>query len=640
MIRISSCAFHSPIDSSQPRPSKDTIPSENLPLHPIVKQLLQALALVTAVASTPLVAQTRWSHSFKVADGPIPFFEGGVLSPLRAFNLETDGPGYALNGFASRPNPNAPDEPNEIQFLSRFDHSGQNLWNLALEPGGAAHDLDLVPLASAPDLLFATYHEAPKATTKAFRLGLFSGSENSTIFAKRFETSITEPHAVEFFDDARIGATIDRGPTLDSVVFDQFGDTVFHKRYSSPGFSASTRSNTQSFVRDFLPSRDAYLTSVSNKSDFPSQITLISFFTDLAGEVTSSSSLQFSPEIIGAFPLPSSLADGGILYRFIGNFNGITVGGTPLPVTHLIKINADRSLAWAHTLYSSLLQGVFSTPDALYLTGSQRTPNGNAPGQTDALVIQLDPATGALLNQAAFANIADLDFVQGLIADGNHTFITINSRASGFDPETPSRSATSTLVKMDLDLKNPVAKRSLGDDQISSLSVDRPLQNNTRFIFSPSQNADREIRAFTLDANLEPVSDCHLFTSFIPTLSTVPVSLSRLIVTIAPASVAATDLTTAIADTTIPLTSYPLTTTEVCSLTRGLEIQLAESGDELILTFPTEVGTTYRLLFSPDLTNSFTEVDALTGSGNPTTFTRPLGNGRGFYRLSPPPTGE
>ena len=193
---------------------------------------------------------------------------------------------------------------------------------------------------------------------------------------------------------------------------------------------------------------------------------------------------------------------------------------------------------------------------------------------------------------------------------------------------------------MDLDLKNPVAKQYLGDDQISSLTADDAIPNVTRFIFSAAQNSDHEIRAFTLDANLESDSSCHLFTSFTPSLSMVPVTLSNLTVTVGPATVVATDLTTPIADTTIPLISYPLTTTEVCSITRGLEIKLAENGDELILTFPAEDGITYRLLFSPDLVNPFTEVDSLTGDGNTGTFTRPLGDGRGFYRLSPPPSGE
>lgn len=598
-----------------------------------MKHFLQALTLVIAVANQPLTAQTKWSHSFKVADASTPPFEPGFLAPLRPAHS-----GYALNAFASRLNPIDPATPSEIQYLSRFDHSGQNLWNIALEPGGAASALNLVPLGTDTVLLFAAFDETP--TTNAFRLGLFRGSDNSSIFAKRFETSATEPHAVEFFDDARFGATIDRGQSLDSVVFDQSGNTVFHKRYSSPDFATSTGSNAQSFIRNFLPSRNAYLTSVSNKSDFPKQLTLTSYVTDLAGEVTSSSSFQFAPEIFGAFPIPSSLPDGGILYHFIGYFDGITVGGIPLPVTHLIKINPGGSLAWARTIYSSLLQGVFSTPDAIYLTGSRLTPNAPAPGQTDALVLQLDPATGALLNQAAFASIADLDIAEGIIVNSDHTFITINSRSLTFDPETPTRGTTFTLVKMDLDLKNPSAKQYLGDDQISSLTADDLSPNATQFIFSAAQNADHEIRAFTLDANLEPDSSCHLFTSFTPSLSMDPVTLSNLTVTVGPATVVATDLTTPIADTTIPLTSFPLTTTEVCSVTRGLEIKLAENGDELILTFPTEDGTTYRLLFSPDLVDPFTEVDALTGDGYTGTFTRPLGNGRGFYRLSPPPSGE
>lgn len=606
---------------------------------------LFALSQSVLLVSTA-IAQTNWSHSFKISGSGLPAFESGTLIPYRVTALNNTNLGYALDGNSSRPDPNDPGSTFDVGYLSRFDSSGTPLWSVALDPGLSATSLDLVAVPENADRFFATYDEPISVTDKAFRLGLFRGSNQTSLFVKRFETGVTVPHYVEYFSGSQMGVTLDKGTTIESVVFDDSGEVIFNKVYTSPLFSATTPGLlTQSLVRDLLPDQSAYLTAVSQSmlsfdpltQSLSNQITLIPFLTNLEGEVTQSSLFQFTTLSPGPIPFPSVLSDNSILYRIPATTGGVTVGGTAIPRTHLIKINPDGTLGWAKTVETSSVFAVFPSPDAIYLAGSRPTASVG-PGASNALVLKINPTNGSVMEQVSFASIDYIDTTSSVSSDGTNLFVQIFSIGSPSGPgDDPS--GTTTLVKFDQDLNIVAASQYLETQTFSSLAPDDPVNTIGRFLFTTHDPSDGSIKSISLDDELAPIADCNFFAPYSPALEA-SVVVTDLSVSEGTANVIDTNIQTPFTDSTMTFAGAPLNVTGICSVTPGLTIQTSAANSELTLSFPTENGTTYSLEFTTDLATPFNVVETVTGDGNQASFTRALGSDQGFYRVSPPPPGS
>ena len=594
--------------------------------------------------AAPVLAQAEWGHSFRVSGAGLPPFESGILIPYRITEFNNENLGYALDGVSSRPDPGDPESEFEVGYLSRFDKNGASLWSIALDPGASSSSLDLFAVPEDPTLFFATYDEPADLAQKAFRLGLFRGADGSAVFAKRFVTGVTTPHYVEYFAGDKMGVTLDLGPTIETVVFDEGGAPVFNKSYASPLFSVSTPPLlVQTLVRDLLPDRTGYLTAVAQTSlefdglgNFSNEVLLIPFFTGLDGEVTSSNSFTFETFSPGTIPFPSVLSDNSVLYRIPAITGGITIGGTPIPVTHLIKVNANGTLDWAKTINTSQVFAVFPSPDAIYLGGARPNPSG--PGNSNALVLKIDPETGNLLGQAAFPEIGPFDSAASISSNGSEVFVQIFSTTPTGNSQGEAES-TSTLVKLDDTLQVLNAHQYQGEISVSAFVPDDPVNDIARFVLNAHHPGDGSVRAFTLDDQLEPVLDCEILSSFPITLGQ-GVTINDLTVTVAPANVTAVDTLTSFSDSTISFTPFNLITLEICSVSEGLTIRPSNNNTEITLGFPTEPGKTYGIEFSPDLSTPFTEVASVDGTGTNATVNRPIGNGRGFYRVVTGTPGE
>jgi hypothetical protein len=606
----------------------------------VLSLALSSLLLATASA------QTNWSSSFKVSGGDLPAFESGILIPFRITALNQSNLGYALDAVSSRPDPNDPESDLDVGYLARFDPAGGLLWSVALDPGISATSLDLVAVPESDDRFFATYDEPIGVSEKAFRLGLFSGTNRTSFFAKRFVTGVTVPHYVEYFTGSQMGVTLDKGTTIESIVFDDTGQAIFNKSYTSPLFGTSIPGFLiQTLVRDLLPDQSAYLTAVSQSElsfdpitqSLSNEITLIPFLTNLAGEVTSSGSFQFQTLSPGTIPFPSILSDNSILYRIPASTGGITIGGTPIPLTHLIKVNPDGTLGWAKTVETSTILSVFPSPDAIYLAGSRPTPSVG-PGASNGLVLKINPANGELMDQASFASIDLVDTASSLSSDGTDLFLQIFS-VDPFTNQNGNPSGTTTLVKLNRDLEVMSASRYLGAQTFSFMAPDDPVNSIGRFLFSAHDPSDGSIKSISLDNQLASFADCDLFGPFLPTLET-GITVNDLSVTSSPANVTDSNIQTRSTNSTINFAEAPLVITEICSTTRGLTIQASTGDGQVTLSFPTEEGVTYVLEFTTDLATPFGTVETVNGDGNRASFTRPIGNGKGFYRVSPPPPGD
>lgn len=602
---------------------------------------LCAPALISLVLITPVSAQTEWGHSFRISGSTLPPLQDGILIPFRITDFNNESLGYALDGVSSRPDPGDPGSEFDVGYLARFDNNGLPLWSLALDPGASSISLDLFAVPEDFSRFFATYDEPTNLAQKAFRLGLFQGSDGSAVFAKRFATGASTPHYVEYFTGDQMGVTLDQGNTLETVVFDDTGAPIFNKAYSSPLFSPSTPPLlVQTLVRDLLPDRSGYLTAVAQTSlDFDlmgnisNEVKLIPFFTGLDGDVTSSNSYTFTTFSPGTIPFPSVLADNSVLYRIPALFNGVTVGGTPVPVTHLVKVNANGTLGWAKTVNSSQIFTIFPSPDALYLGGSRSDSSG--PGQRNAVVLKIDPDNGDLLEQAAFSEIEPFDSAASISSNGSEVFVQLFS--TGLPDGNPGEaSSTSTLVKLDENLQILNSRQYQGELSVASLTPDDPVNAIARFLFNAHHPGDGSVRTFTLNDQLDSVVGCDLFAPFPLTLEQ-GVSIEDLAVAVAPANVTASDTTTPYADSTITFTPFNLELRDLCSLTPGLTISPGSNRNEILLSFPTEEGITYEVQFSQNLDSPFTPVTTVAGSGSQASVTQPIGSDRGFYRVSPAP---
>jgi len=580
---------------------------------------------------TPGSGQVSWGHSFKDATNPGIPFVGGVLLPMRPQDAAASG--YALYA-TSTVDPGDGSNDRVVLSASRFNGNGDHLWDVRLNPDPLPDDgLELLAVAENENQFFASFEESGNA---AFRFGLFRGADLTPLFAKRVTKGQLFAHQIEYFSGTKIGATIDQGTSIDSFVLNDTGAVLFDKRYVAPQFSANGPLVTQSFVRNLLPSGSGYGTTVTKTTNAVVGMSLTtttqvtSFFSDLAGEVTGSGSFSFTAGLSQTPAFPATLSDDSLLYRIPAT---LISGGTSKTATHLVKVKPDGSLGWAKTIEDAILLGAFPTPNEIYLAGSRSQPGGGM-GSTDALVLRINSSDGSILSQVPFADISFSDNAS-VLANDSSVYVTISSLdPNGGGPQ----SATTSLIKMDRDLSNPAGVQYTENHLIGVLLPDDDPVNAQRFVFTPSSQDQSEIRAFTLNANLEPASDCGIFTPLTVTLGT-SLTATNLTVTTAPGNVTATDHVTTMVDTTIPLSSYDLETNEVCEqtvLTKNVEISVDENEESVVLKFPTEAETTYSIRFSPTMQN-FVEIGTLNGDGSTAIFPTSLNLSKGFYVISPPP---
>lgn len=592
-------------------------------------------------------AQPVWNHAFRDSSEPSKPFESGKFGPaFQGNNLTLLG--YSLEAETYLGNPEE-GTGYEVLSLSRFDEAGVNLWNVRLDPAQASN-LELFAVGENTGQFFASMREFPQFPAgPSIRFGLFTGADAEPVFAKRITLApFTAPlHKVTMHNPNRIDVLVNNGPTLDSLVLDGAGETVFNKQYASPLFKDQSSPGIQTVFRDLRPDRKEYLTVVTTSimampgAPGNSGITLIPFFTGLTGNVKQMNSFAFSGRAQGTLA-PIKLADGALLYRVLSAEIDMTGSGSMTQRTNLLKVDANGTLAWTKAIDSGLFIAAFPANNAIYLVGSRQEPGGEV-GMLDAAVLKLDPATGEILEQLVFARIDDVDMALAF-ANDSHLFIQIFSANMDDDDSSLQevQPFTTTLVKTDLNLGNPEAFRYNQHHVEAVLMPDGDLNDSERLIFSAASPLDNEIRAFSLDTNLQPLGDCDLFTPVELGLGE-PVTITDLTVTEANPQITATDITTTLEDTTLPVAQYSLSISDACGAmaqTGNVTISLNPAGNGVVLSFPTEAGVEYSINFSSDL-NGFSEIGKVTGDGNHATFSTSDGGDRGFFTVSPkPPFGE
>jgi hypothetical protein len=585
-----------------------------------------ALLLISAL---PVSAQVVWQDSFRDAGDPSRPFTAGGFSPLSPISAAASG--YALQANSAVTGAGG---DFQVRTLARFDAAGMRLWTNRLDPEGTTvSPVDLLADPENPNRFFAS---ADEAGNTGFRFGLYNGANAAPVFARAVAKNPNSSHQIEFFTGTRMGGSFSDGTTIDALVVDDTGTKVFSKRYTSPNFVAlGGPFITQSYIRGFVASRNQYLTAVGQVetviAGVPSFTTrLLPFFTDLAGGVTSAGNHSFTSGFVSSVPFPSAIANDALLYRIPAS----DLAGNSL--THFVKINANGTLGWARTLAGGTFLQLFPRPDGLYLAGSVPQAGGPA-GSGDAAVLCLDPATGNLVSQAVFNSIRDVD-VPNLVVNADSVFVTINS----FDISAPSV-ATTTLVKLGRDLTAPAARRYTESHAQSALFPDGPIASFERLLFSPFSAALAEVRAITLDLNLDPVADCPIFAPVAMTAST-PLSLANLAVTTTPLTVNASDITIPAVDTTLPVAASEVAAAAICGgggSAGRVTIEITP-GDPAtgVLRFATAEGVTYSIRSRTDLSTPFAaadEIGTVAGDGTVKEFPITVTDPRRFYVVSPPP---
>ena len=584
-------------------------------------------ALLTLFSPLVCLGEAIWSDSFRDESDPERRFDGGSLvsqAPVSA----------ASGGYTLQATTDVVPGGFQVLTLARFDPAGGMLWSNRLDPDGTTLQvIDLIADSEDTNRFFASANEPGNI---GFRFGLFAGDTAAPVFVKAASKSAALPHQVEYFTGSLVGASIDNGTSIDAVVLDGNGDTVFDKRYTSPSFVSGSPLIVQSYIRGLLASRNQYLTSVSqaavavNGTSVDYTMTLLPFFTDLDGEMVSSARHAFNSGVTSAVPFPSAISDDALLYRIPAS-DILTPGS---PKTHLVKLDPDGSLGWAQTVDGGTFIQVFPTPDDLYLAGFVPQPGG-ALGSTDAAVLRLDPDTGDLLSHVVFDTIGDNDS-PNLVVHNDNVYVTINS----FDLADPS-AVTTTLVKLTRDLAAPSAIQYTDAHLTAILTPDGPLNGFERLVFSPCSDKTGEVRAISLDLNLNPVASCPQFEAVIVNTTT-PLSLSALSVTSGSSTVTANDIMTALTDSSLPVAACAVTGTKLCEPVTSagrLVIELTPGDPSAgVLRFATANGVTYSVRSRTNLDSPFVnEIGTVAGDGGVKEFPISLTDPRRFYVVSPPP---
>ena len=321
--------------------------------------------------------------------------------------------------------------------------------------------------------------------------------------------------------------------------------------------------------------------------------------------------------------------------------------GFPAGGTAMRKFNPDGTFAWARSI--SRLQPVSHifllgrnpvfAGGSLWLVGgaaSESNPSGGLDGAFLGLV-RIDSGTGEILAQADLS-FEDRDILRGEFGawTGQNAFFMVETSEPAPPPLTRGY-----LLRLDGNLENPellVLSGGLHEQTIETTRVSYDAATDNLLYTATSGNG-RVIYAISLDANTMIPGRCDLFDP--APFQLAPATWESIAnpgsPTISDVAITVQDAGTPLAPTDPPVLAMVFNEFDLCpgdpSPNRPvLRLQQVPAGQMLNLTFPSETGVTYDILFTPSLNEGFELIETLAGTGEELVFAAGTGSaGEGYY---------
>ncbi len=412
-------------------------------------------------------------------------------------------------------------------------------------------------------------------------MGLFNGTDLSSVFSHRIETQVTDSTNVQI--DYHVGelSTVlqDLDTSIQLLVLDASGSRVFEKTYTAPEFAGSGFPSIPGFPN--LSVGNATVSRIPDESGF--YLSVVRSDSDLLGggqmpknnyfllNLDNTGSIRWSKSFtlntgIGFTNTSSSVADSGFLYRI----GGIEEDGF---VSNLIKFTSAGELEFAQRIGGILMVGVAlsDAPGNLPFTGVLTDPESES-DESDFAMLTVNATTGAIESQIGIdQRVADFGAIS--VETGNKFFGTL------FSSDNPqSESFVSTVFRFDSDFSNPVAYDYGTESQSGFLAVN----DADDLVYTIFDEPTGSVGAFSLDGDLVPAQPaCEDFTSV--TLNTFDPQLTTSAVSVSPADVTVTvqDTTSTLNATTLPLEMLMLAT-EPCVTGTGEVIVTSQPVDQSV----------------------------------------------------------
>lgn len=588
-----------------------------------------ALFLVVGLSVYSARAIVGWSaeYSVKPISSQPPPFDFGSIIPAH-------GPGetgYALRGLSAI---GSVTNLNFAPSVARFDGNGHLLWSVFLAADFDQGSAELEMSTVNRDLVYAGY-----LTNGTARIGLLSGTN---VALQEFGVAIpladsAETAGIHLQLGPMVGLTEDMGTNVQVLVLSESGQPVFHKRYSSPFFTELTSELGGSETVQLRPlfNDTGYLMLVHRSvgitdGGFPPTVTysnkLITTCLNTNGSIRwSHADTLFT--LAQPSPIINFTIDGSILCSIRDLAFDFSTFSYAIQ-THLIKLRDSGDLAWSRTFPDALLyahHGLDLSND--WAVGSFH-PGGTYPA-SDLLLARLDSDDGSILTQAVMDSQAvDNGSLTGVF--GDRVYFAMDSY-DGLNYQ----SQTGMIGYLDVNLPNPVVRQYKEPVQGASiLLADSPL---FPLVYSPVRSGSHAISVIVMDGDLEPGTDCGLFTNATISMTTNLLTNTSLTLTRSDSMLTAMDVTTEITHTNITLGVLELSSVNLCPGTDVIKPVLAivPEGSSYNLEFQSQTNVTYDIQLSTVPDSGFSTIDSIVGTGGLIQYALgTLSSGNGFYRVA------
>ncbi|MEM7386738.1 MAG: hypothetical protein AAF514_17515 [Verrucomicrobiota bacterium] len=601
-----------------------------------------ALLILTASAAFSI---PPFSQYYTEDEAELPPFSTGSFFPWLG------GVGYQL--IANSQASTQAGETWGILSLARFDAEGNQLYSVYMDNGGEGGDEELTGDRDDPDKFFAgaVLGSVFQGDTISARMALIDGATLTPDYSVSVRV-VSDPNQADltFFPGKIAALSQEAGSFIRILTLDPEGNPVIDRDYTSDQLLGTSIQGISSQTENLsmVPDGSGYFLSIQwSQLDFADPLNFgrnNRFFLlrlDLTGNILWQVSFDLPSGAVPLVDISSPIADNAYLYRLTDNeLNGQMARAN----TKVIKINADGSFGWAKRFDDLRLSSSAPTQfgNDLYLGGFQSDP-GN-PIASDVTFLQLNKDTGELKNA--------IRFDQGVSETGTLAGVTetaVFASVLNFAPtQNDVAEGEMDLIRMNRNLGNASGVRVSETGFGSMFGI-----SDSEVLFSPYDSENNAVGAIAMDGTFNPLAeDCErLFTP--ATLNTVApgVNPTDVEITLVNQSFEVTEVNSQLGGATLPVRALKLLDYGCdedgpgngngngnggmgdggdTDFTATIEIP---NGETVEISFPTETGFNYDVMFTGNLAEEFELLQTLPGTGEILTIEQAIMGLQGFFQI-------
>jgi hypothetical protein len=450
-------------------------------------------------------------------------------------------------------------------------------------------------------------------SSNTIRFGLFSGVSGEPIFAREMVLDPDYNEARGRFSLGSVSTVMqDLRTQIRILALDVAGNVIFDKEYNSPFFGRSPGrpdlDPDQNTGLDRLPDGSGFLLIVDSSVEISSSLVPIFSYSWVVARLDNGGGVVWSKRFELVTPESNTISDE--VMAADGSVT-ITIAGTEMRQTWVVKLTPDGSLAWATVLENAEFFDLVLAPDSTpFLAG---TGSLDQQQQVPFEIVRLNRNTGNLEAQVGL-KASDLTLGNLAGASSERLYWVAETFDHGLSVD-----STNLVGFVSFNLDQPFARRYR--EPLGFTARGRYDDGAESLIYTFDSAPFGSVGVVALNENLAAPGDCDPFHDAAMRVSNPGITQNAFNIALVEGSITVTNISSVIAPIHFAVSPYDLSRTNLCSNPAPKRPNLAivpnpsSATNRYSLSFDSELGVNYEVQFSVTVQGTFSTIETAPGTG-------------------------